>query len=46
MVKQLIQAHAYWRLKGLSVDLVIWNEDSADTGRYFKMKLTPLVPVN
>ncbi len=27
LVKQLIQAHAYWRLKGLMVDLVIWNED-------------------
>ena len=27
LVKQLIQAHAYWRLKGLAVDLVIWNED-------------------
>jgi cellobiose phosphorylase len=27
LVKQLIQAHAYWRLKGLSADLVIWNED-------------------
>ena len=27
LVKQLIQAHAYWRLKGLVVDLVIWNED-------------------
>ena len=25
--RQLIQAHAYWRLKGLAVDLVIWNED-------------------
>ncbi len=29
LVKQLIQAHAYWRLKGLQVDLVIWNEDHA-----------------
>ena len=29
LVKQLIQAHAYWRLKGLQVDLVIWNEDRA-----------------
>ena len=29
LVKQLIQAHAYWRLKGLVVDLVIWNEDQA-----------------
>ncbi|WP_394767263.1 GH36-type glycosyl hydrolase domain-containing protein [Ferruginibacter sp.] len=27
LVKQLVQAHAYWRLKGLMVDLVIWNED-------------------
>ena len=29
LVFQLIQAHAYWRLKGLIVDLVIWNEDHA-----------------
>jgi len=29
MVRQLVQAHAYWRLKGLAVDLVIWNEDRA-----------------
>jgi cyclic beta-1,2-glucan synthetase len=27
LVKQLIQAHHYWRMKGLIVDLVIWNED-------------------
>ena len=27
LVRQMIQAHAYWRLKGLTVDLVIWNED-------------------
>src|SRR3569833_1713606 len=27
IAQQMIQAHAYWRLKGLSVDLVIWNED-------------------
>ncbi|TAN47371.1 MAG: cyclic beta 1-2 glucan synthetase, partial [Methylococcaceae bacterium] len=29
LARQLVQAHAYWRLKGLAVDLVIWNEDSA-----------------
>ena len=29
LVRQLVQAHAYWRLKGLVVDLVIWNEDKA-----------------
>ena len=27
LARQLIQCHAYWRVKGLSVDLVIWNED-------------------
>ncbi len=27
LVKQLLQAHAYWRLKGLAADLVIVNED-------------------
>ncbi|MBU0595412.1 cyclic beta 1-2 glucan synthetase, partial [Candidatus Bipolaricaulota bacterium] len=29
LVRQLVQAHAYWRLKGLTVDLVIWTEDHA-----------------
>ncbi|HWB86527.1 MAG TPA: glucoamylase family protein [Bryobacteraceae bacterium] len=27
LVRQLVQAQAYWRLKGLAADLVIWNED-------------------
>lgn len=27
LVTQMIKAHSYWLLKGLSVDLVIWNED-------------------
>jgi cellobiose phosphorylase len=27
LVRQLILAHAYWRMKGLKVDLVILNED-------------------
>lgn len=29
LVRQLIHAHAYWRFKGLPVDLVIWNEDQS-----------------
>ena len=29
LARQLIQAHNYWHLKGLAVDLVIWNEDHA-----------------
>jgi cellobiose phosphorylase len=27
LVRQLVHAHAWWRLKGLAVDLVIWNEE-------------------
>nr|WP_211253961.1 glucoamylase family protein [Pelobacter seleniigenes] len=27
LVKQVLQAHAYWRIKGLAADLVIVNED-------------------
>lgn len=27
LVKQVLQAHAYWKLNGLLVDLVIFNED-------------------
>ncbi|MDP1635191.1 MAG: cyclic beta 1-2 glucan synthetase, partial [Gallionellaceae bacterium] len=29
LVRQMVQAHAYWRLKGLAVDMVILNEDRA-----------------
>ncbi len=29
LVRQIVQAHAYWRLKGLPVDLVILNEDDS-----------------
>jgi cellobiose phosphorylase len=27
LVRQMVQAHAYFRVKGLAADLVIWNED-------------------
>jgi len=29
LARQMIRCHAYWRLRGLVVDLVIWNEDHA-----------------
>ena len=29
LVRQLLHAHAYWRFKGLPVDLVIWNEEQS-----------------
>ncbi|MCC7029105.1 MAG: cyclic beta 1-2 glucan synthetase [Chitinophagaceae bacterium] len=27
LIRQMLQAHLYWSLKGLMVDLVIWNDD-------------------
>src|SRR3546814_14804224 len=27
LVRQMVQAYAYWRLKGLPTDLVIWNDE-------------------
>lgn len=29
LARQLIQCHSFWRLRGLVVDLVIWNEEQA-----------------
>ena len=29
LVRQAVQVHAYWRMKGVIVDLVIWNEDDS-----------------
>jgi len=29
LVRQLVTAHAYWRVRGLAVDLVIWNDDQS-----------------
>ncbi len=45
LVRQLIQAHAYWRLKGLAVDLVIWNEDRASYRQVLQDQILGLVAV-
>ena len=29
LVREAVEAHAYWRMHGLEVDLVIWNEDDS-----------------
>ena len=28
-MREAVRAHAFWRMKGLAVDLVIWNEDDS-----------------
>ncbi|MBK9777272.1 MAG: cyclic beta 1-2 glucan synthetase [bacterium] len=43
LVRQLVQAHAYWRLKGLAVDLVIWNEDHAGYRQQLQDQIIGLV---
>jgi cellobiose phosphorylase len=43
LVRQLVQAHAYWRLKGLAVDLVIWNEDHAGYRQLLQDQIMGLV---
>ncbi|MBZ0131441.1 MAG: cyclic beta 1-2 glucan synthetase, partial [Rhodocyclaceae bacterium] len=45
MVRQLVQAHAYWRQKGLAVDLVIWNEDRAGYRQALQEQILGLVAV-
>ena len=43
LVRQLVQAHAYWRLKGLAVDLVIWNEDHAGYRQLLQEQIMGLI---
>ena len=43
LVRQLVQAHAYWRLKGLAVDLVIWNEDHGSYRQFLQDQILGLI---
>jgi cyclic beta-1,2-glucan synthetase len=43
LVRQLIQAHTYWRLKGLAVDMVIWNEDHAGYRQQLQEQIMGLI---
>ena len=45
LVRQLTQAHAYWRLKGLAVDLVIWNEDRAGYRQVLQDQILGMIAV-
>jgi cyclic beta-1,2-glucan synthetase len=43
LVRQLAQAHAYWRAKGLTVDLVILNEDQSGYRQVLQDQITGLI---
>ncbi len=45
-VRQIIQAHAYWRLKGLVADLVILNEDDSVYRQSLQDQILNLVAAN
>jgi len=43
IVRQLIQAHSYWRMKGLTVELVILNEDVSVYRQSLQDQVTSLI---
>ncbi len=43
IVRQLLRAHEYWRMKGLAVDLVIVNEQASSYGQDLRQALEALV---
>src|SRR4029079_14299171 len=43
LVRQAMQAHAYWRMKGVAVDLVVWNEDDSVYRQTLQDKIMDLV---
>src|SRR6185436_9565049 len=43
LVRQLIRAHSYWRMKGLTVELVILNEDVSVYRQSLQDQITSLI---
>ncbi len=43
LVRQLVQAHAYWRQKGLAVDLIIWNEEHGGYRQHLQEEILGLI---
>ena len=46
LIRQAVQAHAYWRLKGLSADLVILNEDDSVYRQAFNDQIQNILAAN
>ena len=43
LLRQLVKAHAYWRLKGLTADLVVWNEDPSGYRQVLHDEITAVI---
>ncbi len=43
LLRQLVKAHSYWRLKGLAADLVVWNEDPSGYRQVLHDEITAVI---
>lgn len=43
LARQMISAHAYWRIMGLTTDLLIWNEDISDYRQLLQDEIMGLI---
>jgi len=43
LVRELVAAHAFWRVKGLAVDLVIWNEDQSGYRQHLQDQIQAII---
>jgi cellobiose phosphorylase len=46
LAHQLLRAHAYWRMMGLAVDLVIWNEDRSGYQQQLQDEIMGLISIS
>jgi cyclic beta-1,2-glucan synthetase len=46
LVRQMLQAHSYWRMHGLSTDLVILNEEAGGYERPLQERLERLIQIH
>ena len=43
LVRQVVQAHGYWRSMGVAVDLVIWNEDDSGYRQHLHERIMGMI---
>ena len=46
LVKQMIQARTYWQMKGMAVDLFIWNEDESGYLQVLQEQIENIISAN
>jgi cellobiose phosphorylase len=46
LIERMVRAHSYWRMNGLAVDLVIWNEDHSVYRDVISEKINGLISEN